>query len=229
MPVVVHKVLFVGSETGATHIMANRTVVHVDTILHTVGGHGRRLLLGRAEAVCRLGERVLGRVLLDGADEAVANHVIGIVGAGTGLRHLAFQIHLEMTQLFAHCVVGCASSRAEALLVGVTVRAREVLLLLFEDLVDVELLHGGAGHAEGVGVGAPLRLRVNLLVCRNIADATLVLLVLLVTEAVLPDSEPEAVSLLGAEFFRDLIAEGVRRELGRREARCLAEGKLLLR
>ena len=92
----------------------------------------------------------------------------------------------------------------------------------------MKFLHCRARNAEGVGEGPELCLRINCLVRLNFSNTTLVLLELLVAESVLSHSKTGTKRLFATEALLDLVTKCVGRKLGRWEAGCFTESKLLL-
>ena len=209
--------------------MSHRAVVHVDLILDAVGRDGRRLLLRGAETVSRLWERAHNCRSMVGGRKAFTHHVCSVVRAGTRLSLLTLKLLIEVAEFLSHRIVHGASSSSKAVFLAIPVRARKVIVLLLENLVDVQLLHRGARDTEGVRERSSLRLLVDSWLRVDLSNATLVLLKLLVAKAVLSFSETNTCALLRAEVLFDLVAKGISVWFGRGEARSLTKGKLLLR
>ena len=93
--------------------------------------------------------------------QAFANHVSRIVRAWTRLLLLTIELHVEVAQLLSHRVVHGATDRSKAVLLAISVGAGQIVILLLQDLVDMNFLHGGAGHTEGVGERSTLGLGVD--------------------------------------------------------------------
>jgi len=163
---------------------------------------------------------------VNGSNQTATNHISGVVIARAGLCALTIELHIKMTKLFTHSVVCGACSVAEAVFVGVTVGARQVLFFLFQDLLNVKFLHCRARNAEGVRERPILGLSVNFLSVLDLALTFLVLLVLLIAEAVLSNQEARVFLILTKLLFM-LIAEGVSVLLRTGETICFTKGKLL--
>ena len=205
----INEVLRVCAEAGAALVVSHRAEVHVDLILDAVGRDGRRLLLRGTETVSRLWERAHNCRSMVGGRKAFTHHVCSVVRAGTRLSLLTLKLLIEVAEFLSHRIVHGASSCSKAVFLAIPVRARKVIILLLENLVDVQLLHRRARDTEGVRERSSLRLLVDSWLRVDLSNATLVLLKLLVAKAILSFSKTNTCALLGAEVLFDLVAKRI--------------------
>ena len=165
-----------------------------------------------------------------GYSKACADKVTLGVLSGAGQQLLLLELLLEVIEALAHGIALGASVVPKRVLLAVTVGARQVLVLLLEDLVHVDLLHRLARHAERVGEGSHFGAQgQDGLWAVDSPLVALRLALILVTKPALASAEPVSARLLEGKAVLGLVAKGVRRLLGSGEPVGLRKGELLLR
>ena len=229
MPKLVNVCLFVRSNFGCTSEFTYWVEILINRVLDLISRGGRRLLLGRSEAINWLGEGILGRVAHDRTVNALANEVILDVRTRSRALPLSRKLHIEVVQMLSHGVTCALRVLSEAVLHSIAIGARKVLLLLLENLVNEGFLHRTSGDTKWVARGSNFSLSINLGGVSDFSNTPLLLFYLFVTESIFFDSEAGANRLCPAEVAWNFVMNRISVLLGLSETRSLGEGELLLR